>query len=237
METKILEYLDQNEDRVNEWIDQINYYNKVTYWEREDTQEEDGIDLTLKTVNVLSSIFEIFKKFGGFKDEFDHSKFTLNIYGPSLIIKSIKTGVTFRLALDYKGIYLSTYLYKIKNLRHMDDQFWSQILKLPSLGEFELGEYEFYGRETVQGHQELFSNQKSNLFRIMRSYFVGSILNEGEIISPHFEMRWGYDNDLSNLILKGYETFKLLYNLNYLLWKVDDLKNKKQTKNSKTRSR
>jgi len=234
MQAKILQYLDQNDEKVNQWIDQINYYNKVTYWER-DLAPDDGIDLTLNTVNVLSNIFELFKKFGGFKDTFDSSKFTLNLYGPSLIIKSVKTNVTYRFALDYESLSLSTHLYNIKNLRHMDDNFWSQIMRLPSLGEFKLSEYEFYGKETIRGHEELFNNQKSSLFRIFRSYFLGSILNEGDIISPDFETRWGYDLDFGDVVIKGCETFKLLYNLNYLLWKVDDLQNKKISNESKAK--
>lgn len=226
MDNKLRQLLEDASPRFNEWIQIINLHNEAQQSLQEYTQDELA-DLTYKVAAILGEISELFFKYGAFKDKFDNSKMYLNVYGLSVIIKSEKTGTTYHLGLDERGIYLDTFLRDAENLRHMDDSFYQDILHLNDLGKFELLENEFYGKETTKQYPELFNNQKSTIFKLLRNYVVGMGREEQNIVLGQFQILWTYEDGFYETISNGCLAFKALYKLNYALWKISDLKSKK----------
>lgn len=227
MDNKLRQLLDNASPKFDDWINTINHHNKAHQSLQQYSQDE-STDLAYKVSAILGEISELFFKYGSFKDKFDNSEMYINIYGLCVIIKSAKTNTTYYLGLDERGVYLNTYLKDAKNIRHMDDTFYQDILELNSLGRFELLENEFYGKETTKQYPELFNNQKSTIFRLLRNYVVGMGREEQNIVLGDFEILWTYEDGFYEIISNGCLAFKALYKLNYALWKINDLKNKKK---------
>lgn len=174
----------------------------------------------------------MFFKYGSFKDEWENTKFYQHIYGPELIIKSIKTRSDFRLGIDEKGIYLSTDFRHTENLKNMDDKFWIKLLNLMEFEGFEYDEYEFIGDETRHKHPELFKNYKGMIFRMFRKYFFSMIEYKEVGTLGDFKITWTNKIKFDDIIREGCIAFRIMYQLNYDLWKIDDLKNKKAVANA-----
>jgi hypothetical protein len=187
-------------------------------------------DVTQDAVDVLAKISQLYFDFGCFKDKFDNSKMYLNLYGPQLIIKSLKTNTEYYLSLDGSEIQLNTHLKYSENLRYMDDSYFLAMLKLKELGRFELINYGSGQRE--QKYMELFNNNKSSIFILLRQYIINTMEDTQDSSPETLQITWTSKMDFSEIISNGCMAFKILYNLNYDLWKVKDLKAKKIVKKS-----
>jgi hypothetical protein len=178
-----------------------------------------------EVVKTLGEISEIGFKSGTFKDTFDNSQMYLHRVGPSLIIKSNKTATAFYLDADDEGISLRTHLHPIHNMDQVGDDFWLELLSLQNMGMFKLNEHEHYGDQIQKKYGTAFKKRKSIIFRLMRNYFVGLRDNESGIVNVELKVTWTPDYSLHDILLNYCEAFKILYNLNYQLWKCGE-KNK-----------
>lgn len=112
----------------------------------------------------------------------------------------------------------------------MDDNYWKLLLSLTEFEGFEYEEYEFINKERRNEFPELFKANKSIIYRIMPKYIFDSIDKDSNYDSGtvgEFKIVAKIDADLSDTLKRFRETFKIMYKLNYELWKVIDLKNKK----------
>lgn len=222
-------YIIDNSLNFNSWIDAINTYLEYRYSNNE-LQSDELWEITHGCVNSFSKIIELCLTFGGFKDDWDYGSFYQHIYGPELIIKSLKMKCDFNLGLDDKGIYLSTDLRYNENLRYMDDEYWKLLLKLSEFDGFVYDEYEFVRDERRKAFPELFKANKSIVYRIMRKYIFDSTETNSRYISGsvgEFKIVSKLDDDFTEIVKRICESFKIMYKLNYDLWKITDLKNKK----------
>jgi hypothetical protein len=211
-------------------VDAINSYLDLSYSETTSDDIDEAYKTTINCVNAFTKIFEECLAFGNFKDTWEYDKFYQNIYGPELIIKSLKTKCDYRLGLDEKGLYLSTDLRHNENLRFMDDNYWKSLLTLSEFSGFEYDEYEFVRTARTKEFPELFKTNKSMIYRIMRKYIFDQTETHSQYVSGsvgEFKIVAKFDEGLPETVKKFCETFKLMYKLNYELWKVTDLKTKK----------
>jgi hypothetical protein len=112
----------------------------------------------------------------------------------------------------------------------MDDQFWADILKLTEYKKFELVGLDHVSRELKLKYPEQSYNYKSVVFKIFRRYFFNVTEYEGNMDDfGDLRICWSPDEGLDEIIRKGCEVFKLFYKLNYSLWKIEYLKQKKET--------
>lgn len=228
MENKFSKIIEANRDKIQVWTKALNdqaQYNSTRF--RKDTTIDEIAEITDRVAAALGDISDIAIKSGAYKDTFDNSKMYLRLYGPSLIIRSNKTGVTFYLETDEIGISLRTRLGNIENVNYMDDDFWISILKLSDFGIFELEENEFYGNETTKKYGNIYNSDKSIIFRVLRNYFVGVAEESRDIISGDFKISWTSEYSIEDIMINCCKAFKALYNLNYSLWKVSELRDKK----------
>lgn len=210
-------------------IDAINSYLDSRYSETATDDIDEVYKTTINCVNAFVKIFEECLAFGNFKDTWEYDNFYQNIYGPELIIKALKTKCDYRLGLDEKGLYLSTDLRYNENLRYMDDNYWKSLLILSDYSGFEYDEYEFVRTERTKEFPELFKANKSMIYRIMRKYIFDQTETHSQYVSGsvgEFKIVAKFDEGLPETVKKFCETFKIMYKLNYDLWKVTDLKTK-----------
>lgn len=197
-----------------------------------DFSSDDNLKVTVNCVNAFAKIAEYSFEYGKFKDEWEYGDFYDHHYGPELIIKSIKTQCDYKIGLDENGIYLSSDLRHNVNLPYMDDQFWKSLFELSEFDGFQYEQYEFTSDEQSKKYPQLFKKDKSMIFRIMRKHFFDATNENSRYISSsvgELKITWTADKEFEFIIRKCCEAFKQLYRLNYQLWKVSDMKEKKTT--------
>lgn len=224
MDEKLLKIIDDNSEKFNDWITIINDHNNQL--QKISTTEED-IDISFKLVDVFAQISQMYFKYGSFRDKFDTSKMSLNIYGPELIVKSEKTKNVFRLSLDNNGIYIETFLLFGEHLRHLDDTFYKDIFYLMELGDFQITDLEFQGNYSTN-YNGLLNNNKSKIFGLLRKYILQIMDNQKYIELGSFRISWPYETEFYEVMQNSCLAFKVFYKLNYSLWKIDELQKKKK---------
>lgn len=225
MDNYLEKLIEKNSPHFNSWIDTVNEYLETRYSEKEYNPDQ-IFEITRRCVNSFSKIAEICFAYGKFKDDWEYDKFYMHLFGPELIIKSLKTKTEYNLGLDNNGIYLSTDLRFNENLRYMDDNFWKLILSLSEYQGFEYDEYEFVSGDIRKKHSELFDTNKGMIFRIFRKYFFDEIASEYHGSVGEFKITWPINSDFEDILKNCCTGFKTMYRLNYDLWKISNLKDK-----------
>ncbi len=229
MEKKLDKIINRESINFNSWTDLINNYLEIRHSD-EELKAGERWKVTLGCVNSFSKITELCIEFGGFKDTWEYENFYQNIYGPELIIKSTKTDCVFKIGLDGKGVYLSTDLCHYENIRHMGDEFWKLLLSLYDFEGFIYEEYEFVNDIRRKQFPDLFNTNKSMVYRILRKYIFDSTETNISYVSSsvgELKIQWGSNFDFESIVRNCCLGFKVMYQLNYYLWKITDLKNKK----------
>ncbi len=226
MDSHLDKIISKNHNQFDNWIDAINSLRKYKF-SNEEISDEKNMELNDNAVSVLVKIVELFFSYGRFKDSWDYSKMSLNLYGPVLYINSLKTETKYEFGFDEDGIYLETPLIHSEYLKNMDDNFWSEFLTLSNYGKFELIESEFLPTEIEKKYFELFQTNKGSIYKIYRKFFISHIENRHDIPSFDLQVLWTPDQGIEKLVRESCIVFKKFYKLNYSLWKFYDLANKK----------
>lgn len=231
MDEKLKKLITKNKKSLVDWTNAIN--NHIENKNR-DISTEESIEDVYELVEVFSDITDIIISYGRYKDEFEYEKFSLGYNGPELIINSIKTKSTFYIGLGYEGIYLTTHLRNNFNIRNMDDKFWIDLLSLYNYGNFELEQTEGFDSNFKKEFPEIFNIKKSIIFNIFRKFFVDTILEKDNYRKYDkvgdfgvFKVFWDETFSLDKIIDELTAVFKIMYSLNYKLWKIEDLQNNK----------
>jgi hypothetical protein len=209
-------------------VSAINNFLDYRYLDRDLTDDESW-NITCDCVNAFAKIAEMCFKYGKFKDKWEYEHFRSHIYDTELIIKSLKTNCEYNIGLDRDGIYLSTDLRHKDNLRYMSDDFWKLLLNLSELKGFVYEEHEFVRNERRKEFPELFSTNKSVIYRILRKYIFDATETDFQYTSwsvGKFRILCLFDKYFNDMVNEFCVAFKIMYQLNYLLWKVSDLKTK-----------
>jgi len=231
MNNRLNKIIKNNFKEFDNWIEILNKQ-RETIFSDEKLNEEENTNLTYATSGVLGKIADLAIKYGSFKDNFDTDKMYLNLYGPSLIIKSTKTDQTLYLATDLDGICLTTSFLHAENLKNMDDDFWRELFELKEFSGFEYDENSYFSIEVQRKYPELFRTYKNTMFLMFRKFFLSHTENHNDIDLGQFKVKWNPNEDFSTMIMEICLAFKLMYKMNYKLWKISDLREKKAVANN-----
>ena len=224
---KIITTNSKNFDRWSQQLEEHLHHQ----FNRTEGKKEEFERIFYQTNQLLIGIAENFFSYGKFKDSWDTSKCSLNVFGQHLLLKSEKMDLIFYWGLDRAGFYLETHIIDPENLRYMTDGFWATLLELK-----EFGEFEFSGMGTLTAEERpYFENKTSVIFQMIRRFMLYQVekMNGSNYQQPtYMEMgqlvlRWNFETGWSNLLEQASKAFQLLYKLNYQLWKISDLAKKK----------
>ncbi|MGN6396672.1 MAG: hypothetical protein ACTHMI_13970 [Mucilaginibacter sp.] len=215
---------------VETWERQLDEHLLLQYEPEAIAAEADRDRIFYQTNEMLAEIANAFITHGRFKDHFDTSKCSTFPFGQYLLIRSEKMDVTINWGVEYNDFYLEAYLSHAENIRFMTDDFWQNLLQLKDLGEFSLA-----GDGGLSSEQRpYFENKTSAVFQLIRTFMLNQAerMHAGDYGTqweyPTLVIKWPMDDDWTSLLTKAATAFKLLYTLNYQLWKVSDLADKKQ---------
>ncbi|MFP9097919.1 hypothetical protein ACLI09_02595 [Flavobacterium sp. RHBU_24] len=227
---KIIELNSANFDR---WDEQLDEHYELQYNPGNfDSDESESI--FFQTNGLLMAIASNFFSFGKFKDQWDTSKCHINFMGQNLLLKSEKMNITFDWGLDRNEFYMDAYIMYPENIRYMTDDFWGLLLELKTLGTFE-----YTGSGYLSTEERLyFENKTSTVFQMVRNFMLYQVekMQGTNYQQPpsmdigRFVLRWHAHTEWRELLEKTCKAFKLLYIINYQLWKISDLARKKSEK-------
>lgn len=231
MDNRLNKLINDNHENLEFWLDILNRQRESIFSD-EDSETENRIDLTDQTANVLADLAELAIEYGNFKDEFDTSKMYLNLHGPSLIIRSLKTNQTFYLTIDLNGISLNTSIMNGDNLKNMDDSFWEELFAIKKLSGFDYEENSYFSIDVQRKYPELFRTYKNTMYLMFRKFFLSNTENHDNMDLGQLNVVWNTGEDFNTIIKEICLAFRSMYKMNYKLWKISDLKNKKTVTNN-----
>lgn len=138
----------------------------------------------------------------------------------SVAIETETTDINIRFGL-FRDFYIATPIKNPHNIKFMKDEFWTLLFELSSLGKFGFKEREQPDKNMRQKHPQLF-NKTGNYYKLLRNYFLfeadyALIRDLGSI-----SVSWDNSTTFDKLIPKICVAFKILYRLNFLLWKHEN---------------
>ncbi|VBB44198.1 hypothetical protein TRIP_D250007 [uncultured Paludibacter sp.] len=148
---------------------------------------------------------------------------------PKVGFHSDQSGIDITIGL-FRDFYITTKICFPDNLNSMPDEFWQMLFKLSNYGKFEFREEHKPSAEIRKKHPQLF-NKRGSIYKLTRNYFL-SQTEYGYCNSlGHISVQWGNGTKFDDLINNYCETFKIMYNLNHMLWREENKKNKKKITN------
>lgn len=120
----------------------------------------------------------------------------------------------------YRDFFIISEIVYPDNLNLMKDDFWELLAKLKTYGKLGFKEHPEFGKEIKGKYHKLF-NKRGNIYKISRNYFLSQI-EYGHCNSLGFlRVEWDRDIDFKDIVINYIETFKILYQINFLLWKAN----------------
>ncbi len=121
----------------------------------------------------------------------------------------------------FQNFYVATAIKSPQNIKFMKDEFWSLLFQLSAVGTFRFKEKELPDKTMRKKHPQLF-NKTGNYYKFLRNYFLfeanyGRIRDLGSIA-----VSWESTESFDVLIPKICDAVKIMYRLNFLLWKHDN---------------
>lgn len=209
----------------DDWSVKLDDYIKYRFYSKT-LDEHEGEQIFYQTNDLLIQIAKNFFSYGKFKDSWNHSKVTVGFPSQQLVLQSLKTETSFDWGIVDSYFSLDLSLLYAENLRYMKDDFWRGILELSNYGEFK-----FVENATISSKEmRHFRNNASTIFRILRNYMLSEIeyINNENTGLPNdldlgwLQIRWKIGTDWAVLLENSCKAFKVLYKLNYKLWKVNN---------------
>ncbi|MFP3596963.1 hypothetical protein [Chryseobacterium sp. SIMBA_029] len=225
--TAINKIITQSKCNFENWERQLGEHLLLQNEPETNVDEADRERIFFQTNDLLFSIAETFFSYAKFKDSWDTSKCSMFPFGQYILLKSEKMDISFNWGVELNDFYLETYVNHSENLRFMSDDFWAILLELKGLGNFE-----YSGGGGLNSQQRpYFENKTSAIFQIIRTFMLNQTdrMHDG---NTQWEfgslvLKWKMDNNWSSLLERACKAFRLMYQLNYQLWKVHDLNKKK----------
>lgn len=221
---------EKNQEQIQKWIVAINNYKELSNIEHDyaSGQFEEG----RKICDIFAEMFELCLKHGNFKDEWNYDFISPEIFGVFLIIKSKKLGATFNLGMENGRIKIRSNLYHTQHLKSMNEEFWKKILSIADYEGFEYREWESTRIETRKNYPKLFHSHQGVIFRMFRKYFFDMTIDQNNHNEDpslgELSVSWGTETDFLAILENLCHVFKNFYQLNYALWKIEDIKQKRK---------
>lgn len=226
MNKRIDNVLKRTPNLLNEWEVTFQKYIQL-YFCDSDIADEKHFEILQNTSDLFSQLLQIFIEYGRYQDNFQFNDFFPNVCGVESIVKSGKLDCEFMFGTSENAFYLQSYLLYPEYIYRMDDLFWRNLLELNHYGKFKFVENAWVQGADKSDIERIFKNTKSNLIHLLKNYILLNIHNGDLTDIGWLRVEWPINTNLEDLIVKGCESFKILYKINYSLWKIQYRRSKR----------
>lgn len=143
---------------------------------------------------------------------------------PRIYAHSSKLKTQFDLGIEYGRLYMSTDIKNLHLLRNTGDEFWVDLAELAKQGTLSIEPNDFFLDDTMKRRPvtvKKYARKASQIYKFASALAVAETFDE---TSKHsFATVIVYQNEgehLQDFLLRGDEIVKMLYRLNYRLYKV-----------------
>lgn len=141
---------------------------------------------------------------------------------PKVAFCTDTTMLDFTIGL-FRDFYITTELKNPQNIKYMQDEFWVLLFELSTIGKFSFKEIEKPSKNIMDKHPQLF-NKRGNYYKMLRNYFLYETEYNSIRSLGYIAVSWDSDTSFDILIPKFSQAFKIMYQLNLMLWKHDNKK-------------
>ena len=209
------------------WDKCIQRFMQYTYSLDDDVTDEYYKQAYLDLAKVLNEIITFYSISCKVRDNFSEPLLDLLPFGLSVVIHSEKMDVEFSFGIHEGKFFLDSFIDYPWYLKSMDDEFWHQLSKLSLLGEFHFLENAVPNSPESESIFKKVKCKKSNIFKMILNY----VLLESSCGSGDFgavEIRWPINLPWNDLLTNGSEAFRILYKVNYQLYRAYSLSMRKE---------
>lgn len=135
---------------------------------------------------------------------------------PRVSYNSLTSGINITIGL-LRDYYIISKLENVIYLNQMKDDFWLLLAKLQTYGKFMYKE-EFKPSKTLKTKYPHLYNKRGQIYKLTRDYFIAQIEFGNCTSLGYLEVKWKRDISTKETINNFIETFKILHQLNHLLW-------------------
>lgn len=209
-----------------EWYDVMRDYYELVYENDVEYDFDSKYEqTTFKLHNIFETILNFFTRYGEFKDCWDFpARINFSRFGQWATVSSDKLNISFDFGFDYAYFFLNTYLRYPSNIKHMNDEFWSNFIALESLGHFNFLENSFPSSGDSEMAMKEFKNSKSNISRLIRNHIFFELFDGGSLDYGWLEIKWPISTAWDIIIKNGASAFKRFYRINYMLYRNEYLR-------------
>jgi hypothetical protein len=219
----------ENQENIPLWEEKYNNYIYSEYSEHELGKKE----YTKTQLEFQVVLYDIFKVFvSSSKIKYKHEDFYVNFFpfGINLLFDEPKTKTMYNFGIDENGYFMTVPLMNVENLKYMEDNFWRKLIQLNDFAKLNfIGDNNLTNKEGKK-YEKYFKSQKSSVFQILRNYFLFEIFDDSVIDIGELNISWQPNISFEDLLVNGYKSFKILYDINYQLWHIGHLKEKRKVK-------
>jgi hypothetical protein len=185
--------------------------------------------ITINTEKIFKDLLKIFVSHSRFKDEFI-VKGSGDVSRPFKKASAIsqKNGSIISLGVYMNNFYLESDIERPLYLKNMDDKFWAYFYELSLLGEFRVENQSCFSSDLVEKRLKKIKVVKSNIFKLIRDYVIyydeeGAVpLNIGTMT-----LSWNINTSWEDIIKNGLKSFGYMYKINYALYKIEYLRDRR----------
>ncbi len=172
---------------------------------------------------MLNEMITFFVLHCGFRDKF-FLEFEMPIapWGHSSRFFCRRIDSNFTFGFDYTGFFIETDIRHPEHLKRMDDEFWSALSSLQSMGKLEfVNNAGFSSSQAIQAAKH-FKARSSAVFTLIRNAVLFEVFErDGLQDLGWLEVKWPIGTPWQSILENGLAAFCKLYKANYLLYRAE----------------
>ena len=201
------------------WDKCIQKYLQIEYSLDDDVNDEDYQKVHLDIAKLLNYILNFYTRSCKVRDTFTEPLLDFFPFGLSVVVESEKMGIKFSFGIYESNFFLNTFIDYPWHIKSMDDKFWHELSKLSFLGEFHFLENIVPDSPESDSISKKVKCKKSQIFNMILNYaLLESSGGSGDFGS--IEIRWPINHPWNDLLNNGSEAFRILYKVNYQLYRA-----------------
>lgn len=214
------------------WSERLAAYRRAI--EEANAISEDAFtEAAMAFLDVQHAVLEFFVLHSGVRDEWTNPTCDVSGFGQAIARASVKQGDRYELGW-YSGEYLlHVHVMRPENLKHVATEFWDTMVEAERYGRFVFQENAGIGPPYPGAPPKPALTQagRSNIYRLVRQTLILEQWDPDSLCDlGWFDVTWPDSVSWEHLLVNGTHAFQCLHRMNYLLYRVEYQRRRRQRK-------